>query len=118
EGAADRRILHRPAAADPAAGGAARGGLAVSADPGMLRRMGTAKTARGEGRGGGEEQTPVSSPPIPHPSLAPGGRLALALVTLALFTDMAVYDLVVPFLPDYARLRGLSAAGVGLLFGA
>jgi len=49
-----------------------------------------------------------------------GGRAPgiLALVTLILFTDMVSYDLVVPFLPDYARTWGVGQAGVGLLFGA
>src|SRR5262245_10094877 len=42
----------------------------------------------------------------------------LALVTLILFSDMVIYDLVVPFLPDYARTWGVGQAGVGLLFGA
>jgi MFS family permease len=40
------------------------------------------------------------------------------MVTLALFTDMAVYDMVVPFLPDYARPWGVGEAELGLLFGA
>jgi MFS family permease len=43
---------------------------------------------------------------------------ALALVTLTLFTDMAVYDMVVPFLPDYARPWGVGEPELGLLFGA
>jgi MFS family permease len=37
---------------------------------------------------------------------------------LVLFTDMAVYDMVVPFLPDYGRPLGVGEAQLGLLFGA
>src|SRR5438105_3020465 len=50
-----------------------------------------------------------------------GGRApkwALALVTLTLFTDMAVYDMVVPFMPDFARPWGVGERELGLLFGA
>src|SRR5438477_1892027 len=50
-----------------------------------------------------------------------GGRgpvLLLALVTLVLFTDMVVYDLVIPILPDYTRSWGMNATELGLLFGA
>src|SRR5581483_8568959 len=41
----------------------------------------------------------------------------LVLVTVALFTDMAVYDLVVPFLPDYVRPWGVGEQELGWLFG-
>jgi MFS family permease len=37
---------------------------------------------------------------------------------LVLFTDMAVYDMVVPFLPDYGRPLGVGEAQLGLLFGS
>ena len=40
------------------------------------------------------------------------------MVTLALFTDMAVYDMAVPILPDYARPWGVGESELGLLFGA
>ena len=43
---------------------------------------------------------------------------ALALVTLALFTDLAVYDMVVPFLQDFARPWGVDERELGFLFGA
>ena len=41
----------------------------------------------------------------------------LALVTLTLFTDMAVYDLVIPFLPQYAGPWLSGESELGLLFG-
>src|SRR2546430_901080 len=50
-----------------------------------------------------------------------GGRGApaiLALVTLILFTDIMIYDMVVPLLPDYARMWGIDQTGLGLLSGA
>jgi predicted MFS family arabinose efflux permease len=42
----------------------------------------------------------------------------LVLVTLILFTDIMIYDLVVPLLPDFARMWGIDSTGQGLLFGA
>ncbi|MBI1915366.1 MAG: MFS transporter [Planctomycetes bacterium] len=49
-----------------------------------------------------------------------GGRAApaiLALITLILFTDIMSYDMVVPLLPDYARMWGIGQTGLGLLSG-
>jgi len=43
---------------------------------------------------------------------------ALALVTLTLFTDLAVYDMVVPFMQDFARPWGVGERELGFLFGA
>lgn len=43
---------------------------------------------------------------------------ALALVTLTLFSDLAVYDMVVPFMQDFARPWGVGERELGLLFGA
>src|SRR5262245_11682934 len=45
-------------------------------------------------------------------------RAILALVTLILFTEIMIYDLVVPLLPDYARMWGIEQTGLGLLAGA
>ena len=45
-------------------------------------------------------------------------RRTLVWVTLTLFTDMVVYDMVVPFLPDYCRQFGVGESRLGLLFGA
>jgi MFS family permease len=42
---------------------------------------------------------------------------ALALVTLTLFTDLAVYDMVVPFMQDFARPWGVGERELGFLFG-
>jgi MFS family permease len=50
--------------------------------------------------------------PIPRRSF-----WALALVTLTLFTDLAVYDMVVPFMQDFARPWGVGERALGLLFG-
>ena len=47
-----------------------------------------------------------------------GAPAILALVTLILFTDIMIYDMVVPLLPDYARMWGISQTGLGLLSGA
>jgi MFS transporter, DHA1 family, solute carrier family 18 (vesicular amine transporter), member 1/2 len=41
----------------------------------------------------------------------------LVVVGLALFTDTAVYAMLPPLLPEYARLHGLSQTRLGLLFG-
>ena len=40
----------------------------------------------------------------------------LIVVTLAIFTDMLVYGLVVPILPGYASSLGVSQTAIGLLF--
>ena len=40
------------------------------------------------------------------------------LVTLILFTDMVIYDLVLPFLGDYVRQWNIGERELGLLFGA
>ncbi|MCK9169390.1 MAG: MFS transporter [Treponema sp.] len=45
-------------------------------------------------------------------------RNGLIVVTLAIFTDMLVYGLVVPILPEYAFSLGVSQTAVGLLFGS
>ncbi|TMF41799.1 MAG: MFS transporter, partial [Chloroflexi bacterium] len=45
-------------------------------------------------------------------------RAILLVVTLAIFTDMLVYGLVVPILPRYATTLGASQAAIGLLFGS
>jgi len=45
-------------------------------------------------------------------------RAILLVVTLAVFTDMLVYGLVVPILPRYATTLGASQAAIGLLFGS
>jgi multidrug resistance protein len=44
--------------------------------------------------------------------------VVLLLVTLALFTDLLLYDLVVPFLPAHLRQEQVSPIGIGALFGA
>ncbi len=41
---------------------------------------------------------------------------AVALVTLATFTDLVAYSVCVPVLPDFARRLGASATMIGLLF--
>jgi multidrug resistance protein len=41
---------------------------------------------------------------------------AVALVTLATFTDLVAYSICVPVLPDFARRLGASATMIGLLF--
>ena len=48
----------------------------------------------------------------------PGGNATLFVVALALFTDTLLYYLLVPLLPTYARLYGLSQMGIGVLFGS
>src|SRR5260370_34889466 len=45
-------------------------------------------------------------------------RVTLGLVTCAIFADTFVYDMVVPFLPDYLKKWALGEAEVGLLFGS
>src|SRR5436190_13728488 len=40
-------------------------------------------------------------PRVERPTVSP--RLLLTLVTLAVFTDMFMYDMVVPFLPEHVR---------------
>lgn len=45
-------------------------------------------------------------------------RRALVVVGLAFFTDMCLYYLLVPLLPQYARDLGLSQVKVGVLFGS
>ncbi|MGH2583439.1 MAG: MFS transporter, partial [Dehalococcoidia bacterium] len=45
-------------------------------------------------------------------------RAALAVVTLAAFTDMLLYGLVVPVLPGYAKDLGISDWAIGVLFGS
>ena len=47
-----------------------------------------------------------------------GGKSALFVVALALFTDTLLYYLLVPLLPAYARIYQLNQMGVGLLFGS
>ncbi|OFW34067.1 MAG: hypothetical protein A3G76_02575 [Acidobacteria bacterium RIFCSPLOWO2_12_FULL_65_11] len=42
--------------------------------------------------------------------------MAVALVTLATFTDLVAYSVCVPVLPDLARRLGASATTIGLLF--
>jgi MFS family permease len=48
----------------------------------------------------------------------PAAPLILALVTLVLFTDMVIYDMVVSFLPDYVRQWGIQEQELGFLYGA
>jgi multidrug resistance protein len=45
-------------------------------------------------------------------------RATLAVVTLATFTDMLLYGVVVPVLPSYAEGLGIDAWAIGVLFGA
>src|SRR5438067_5481429 len=45
-------------------------------------------------------------------------RAALIVVTVAIFTDMFLYGLVVPILPGYAAAMEVSEWGVGVLFGS
>lgn len=45
-------------------------------------------------------------------------RNGLIVVTLAIFTDMLVYGLVVPILPSYASSLGVSQTAIGFLFGS
>jgi MFS family permease len=52
------------------------------------------------------------------PIRCPRSLWALALVTLTLFTDLAVYDMVVPFMQDFARPWGVEERELGFLFGA
>src|SRR5262252_3656304 len=42
--------------------------------------------------------------------------VALVLVTLATFTDIVVYSICVPVLPDFAHRLGASPTVIGLLF--
>lgn len=50
----------------------------------------------------------------PHAIRTP--RVVLALASLALFLDILLYDVVVPFLPGYVRQWGVSEAAIGLVF--
>src|SRR6478735_7249569 len=43
---------------------------------------------------------------------------AVALVTLATFTDIVAYSIAIPVLPDLSRRLGASPTMIGLLFGA
>lgn len=43
-------------------------------------------------------------------------RRVLFLVTLALFLDVLLYDVIVPFLPGYVRRWGVSDTTIGLIF--
>lgn len=43
-------------------------------------------------------------------------KIALIVVTFAIFTDMLVYGLIVPVLPKYASELGASQAAIGLMF--
>src|SRR5512133_782280 len=47
-----------------------------------------------------------------------GGKAALAVVSLALMTDMMLYGIAVPVLPSLALELGSSSASIGLLFAA
>jgi MFS family permease len=44
--------------------------------------------------------------------------IAVALVTLATFTDIVAYSIAIPVLPDLGRRLGASPTMIGLLFGA
>ncbi len=48
----------------------------------------------------------------------PAAKLTLALVSLAIFLDMLLYDLVIPFLPGCATRWGVSETGLGIIFGS
>jgi DHA1 family solute carrier family 18 vesicular amine transporter 1/2 len=56
-----------------------------------------------------KDQTVVSSP---------ARRAVLLVVSVAIFTDMLVYGLIVPILPGTALRLGASPAALGLLFGS
>ncbi len=43
---------------------------------------------------------------------------AVALVTLATFTDIVAYSIAIPVLPDFSRRLGASPTTIGLLFGS
>src|SRR5215813_7291264 len=43
---------------------------------------------------------------------------AVALVTLATFTDIVAYSVAIPVLPDFSRRLGASPTVIGLLFGS
>ncbi|WP_080874509.1 MFS transporter [Oceanobacillus timonensis] len=45
-------------------------------------------------------------------------KSALFIVTLAIFTDMLLYGMIVPILPDYAETLGISQSAIGILFGS
>jgi MFS family permease len=49
-------------------------------------------------------------------SLRSSRAVAVALVTLAAFTDLVAYSVAVPVLPDFARRLGASPTTIGLLF--
>src|SRR5262245_21016954 len=49
-------------------------------------------------------------------SLRTSRSTAVALVTLATFTDLVAYSICVPVLPDFAARLGASATMIGLLF--
>jgi MFS transporter, DHA1 family, solute carrier family 18 (vesicular amine transporter), member 1/2 len=45
-------------------------------------------------------------------------KAALLVVAIAIFTDMLIYGLVVPILPNYASSLGASQTEIGILFGS
>ncbi|MBY7141963.1 MFS transporter [Virgibacillus sp. NKC19-3] len=45
-------------------------------------------------------------------------KSALFVVTLAIFTDMLLYGMIVPILPDYAETLRLPQTAIGILFGS
>lgn len=45
-------------------------------------------------------------------------KSVLLVVTLAIFTDMLLYGMIVPILPDYAENLGISQTAIGILFGS
>ncbi|MFD1413590.1 MFS transporter [Oceanobacillus jeddahense] len=45
-------------------------------------------------------------------------KSALFVVTLAIFTDMLLYGMIVPILPDYADSLSISQTAIGILFGS
>src|SRR5437763_4931995 len=59
----------------------------------------------------------LAPPQSPRPIADTRSFWALALVTLTLFTDLAAYDMVVPFLQDFARPWGVGERELGFLFG-
>jgi multidrug resistance protein len=51
-------------------------------------------------------------------SLRSSRSTAVALVTLATFTDIVAYSIAIPVLPDFSRRLGASPTTIGLLFGS
>src|SRR5438045_9312806 len=49
-------------------------------------------------------------------SLGTSRKLAVALVTLATFTDIVAYSIAIPVLPDLSRRLGASPTMIGFLF--